>query len=438
MGGKEMVTRTAVLLCDGSGAARALASDLASAGVDVLAVVDDCRKLVQTVVRCAPEVVVVDVSTPQPLLWDTTKALSLAMPTPVLLFAQDADVHLIDGALASGVHAYVVQGYAPARLLPLLHLAQARFAQEQALQKRLQEVTDRLEERKVVERAKGILMRARDVSDDDAFQILRTASMHTNQRLGQVSQQIIHSAQHAEAVNRAGQLRMLSQRLVTLYLLRGAGVQVVQQQSRLEDALLRVDDNLAWLGKGPSAVGSADRVRVLLATWAPLKTALQGATHAERVPLVVDGAERLLTDAEQLTTQLQHAGAVATLQVLNVAGRQRMLSQRYARLVVTDLLGLAPDPVATRADMAATSLAFEQALAYLNGLPLSTPSIRGALENAALDWRQVLSAGQHGGTLSVRERQRRLETVAQASEALLACFEGLSADYAHSMHMLMG
>ena len=83
-------------------------------------------------------------------------------------------------------------------------------------------MSHRFAERKLVDRAKGILMRARQVSEDEAFRVLRAASMHSNQRVGQVSQHVIDAARFAEAVNRAGQLRMLSQRLVKLYALLGA------------------------------------------------------------------------------------------------------------------------------------------------------------------------------------------------------------------------
>jgi nitrate/nitrite-specific signal transduction histidine kinase len=86
------------------------------------------------------------------------------------------------------------------------------------------------------------------MSDDDAFRVLRTASMHSNQRLGLVGQHIIASARFAEGVNRAGQLRMLSQRLLTLYLLELAQPALGQGSARL-DAALRIDTNLAWLGK---------------------------------------------------------------------------------------------------------------------------------------------------------------------------------------------
>jgi AmiR/NasT family two-component response regulator len=191
---------------------------------------------VQEVLRQSPDVLICHDALPGEDLFKLLQVVSDTAPCPVIVFTTDSDAAKITRAMEVGVHSYVVNGYGGQRLRPLIHLAQARFQREQALQEQIKDVASRLEERKVVDRAKGILMRARQVSDDDAFQILRTASMHTNQRLGQVSQHIIHSARFAEDVNRSGQLRMLSQRLVKLALLRLAGVQA----DRVAELLKRV------------------------------------------------------------------------------------------------------------------------------------------------------------------------------------------------------
>lgn len=412
-----------------------LVADLQAAGFQVLGVEGDCSKLVQAVVRHAPDLLVGEAALPGDALFNATRAVADTAPRPVIVFTSDADAERIARAVASGIHAYEVNGYGAARLRPLVHLATARFEHEQALAAQLSDVTQRLEDRKMVERAKGILMNARQVSDDEAFQILRTASMHTNQRLGQVSQHIIHSAHFAEAVNRAGQLRMLSQRLVKLHLLASAGVQAGICGQRLAESLSRIDANLALLGKGLSAASFGDLLTQAQATWAALKAALQGAPGP--VPAVDALAEQLLQEAERLTTSLESAGSVAPLQVLNLAGRQRMLSQRFAKLVLMDWLG--GGPADTEALATAAQREFEQALAYLNHIPLSTPDIRQALEAAARDWQQLLAATPQAGRRPAgRDRQARLETIAAASESLLDCFEQLSAKYEHSMQMLMG
>ena len=185
-----------------------LAADLAAAGIAVLATVQDRAKLLQEVVRHAPDVLICDAPAPDEALFKTTAVIAELAPCAVIVFTAATEVGHMDPALASGIRGYEVNGYGAQRLRSLVHLAQARFRQQQAQAQALADISTRFEERKLVERAKGILMQAQQLSDDDAFHILRTASMQTNQRLGQVSQYIVQSACFAEDVNRCNQLRM--------------------------------------------------------------------------------------------------------------------------------------------------------------------------------------------------------------------------------------
>jgi hypothetical protein len=320
----------------------------------------------------------------------------------------------------------------------LIQQTQARFRHEQGLRERLDDVSRRFDERTAVERAKGILMQARQVSDDDAFQILRTASMYSNQRLGQVSQHIIQSAHFAEVVNRAGQLRMLSQRLVKICLLLLAGVQMRQQQALLEASVPRIDANLALLGKGLSQENFGALLAQVVATWQALKAGVLVKPAVEQVAAVDGLAERLLQDAERLTASLEREGAAAPLKVLNLAGRQRMLSQRFAKCALMPLLG--QDDAASTHGLAMEEARreFEHSMAQLQGLPLSTPEIRETLDAAAQDWQRVLAGATHIHRPAGRDRLLRLEDLAAASESLLEGFERLSGQYERSMQMLMG
>jgi hypothetical protein len=276
------------------------------------------------------------------------------------------------------------------------------------------------------------------VSDDAAFEILRTASMHSNQRLGQVAQHIIQSAHFAEGVNRAGQLRMLSQRLVKHWLLRLAGVQVAQHLALQTDSAQRIDANLALLGKNLSQPTFGDLLAQVVATWKALKKALKAEPALEQLAPINALAERLLQDADRLTASLESAGSVAPLRMLNMAGRQRMLSQRFAKAALLGVLEPGEPQRQHLADMEAARQAFEQGLAYLNGLPLSTPEIRRTLESAAQGWQQVVTGADHVRRPAGRDRLLRLEGLAAASESLLDDFEQLSAQYERSMQMLMG
>ena len=427
-----------VVLLSDVASCQGLVGDLETAGGQVVEVLDDCSLLVQSVVRHAPNLVVVHTSTVEDVLFKATQSLAEVSPRPVLVFTQDGDADHIVRATESGMHAYVVNGYGAQRLRPLMQLAQARFNRERGLLEELRDVSTRFEERKAVERAKGILMSARQISDNDAFHILRTASMHSNQRLGQVAQHIIQSALFAEGVNRAGQLRMLSQRLVKHWLLRLAGVQVTQHLALQTDSAQRIDANLALLGKNLSQPTFGDLLAEVVTDWKALKKALKAAPAPDQLAPLNALAERLLQDAERLTASLEGAGSVAPLRMLNMAGRQRMLSQRFAKASLLGVLESGEPQLQHQAEMEAARQAFEQGLGYLNGLPLSTPDIRRTLESAAQGWQQVLTGADHVRRPAGRDRLLRLEGLAAASESLLDDFETLSAQYERSMQMLMG
>ncbi len=423
---------TALVYLNAPQGANALLGDLEAVGIQLLAPPVECGKLVQEAVLHAPDVVICYDPLPVEALYKSLQTLTETAPCPIVLFTIDGDIERLDAALACGVNAYVVNGYGRHRLRPLIYLAQARFAREQAQRDQLADLGSRLEERKIVERAKGVLMRARKVSDDDAFQMLRTASMHTNQRMGQVSQHIVHSARFAESVNRAGQLRMLSQRLIKLYLLQLAGVQSAICVDLQSQSALRIDSNMAFLVKGLSQPTFGDLLAQTGEHWRQLKQGLQTEQNLNQMLRVDNQAEQLLKQAERLTGVLESAGAVAPLHVLNVAGRQRMLSQRFTKFVVLGMLGDRTTQQHAQAGMAEAKEAFEQALNYLNDIPLSSPDIRAGLDAAAVHWRQMLVGAAH------LQRGPGLDQLASASEGLLAVFESLSAQYEHSMQMLVG
>ena len=430
---------TALLLSQAPDGPQRLVHDLTHGGIQVLGVLDALPELMHQVVQSAPDVVIVEWPEPDDALFECTQALATMAPVPVLLFTDDSRTSAMERAVESGIHVYGVHGHDATRLEPLVRLAQVRWRHEQAGKRALQELSQRLDERKAVERAKGLLMQARQLSDDEAFRILRTVSMHANLRLGQVSQQILHSAHFAEAVNRAGQLRMLSQRLVKLYLLRVAEVQADAASRALADSLQRIELNLEWLSKKLTAPEAAGMLAPVLAQWSRLHTLLQRQARAD-LALDVDAlAQQLLDAAESLTESLRRQGAVPTLQVLNIAGRQRMLSQRYVKYALLTLIG-AQDMVPQAAALqAATQQAFAAGLDHLRAAPLSTPDIRQMLDRAQDTWRQMVelaSCSHEAATPAVlRERWERLF---QGSESLLDALEQLFARYEHSLDLLLG
>jgi len=409
--------------------AAALVADLESVGIHVIGAVQR-GNLVQEAVRLAPDLVVIHEISVDAELFDSAALLLATAPRPVVVFTSDPDVDKMAHALEVGIHAYEVNGYDVHRLRAVVHLAQLRFAREQKLREALADVSHRFEERKLVDRAKGILMRARQVSEDEAFRVLRAASMHSNQRVGQVSQQLIAAAGHAEALNRAGQLRMLSQRLVKLYALRAAGS--IATDALLAESIQHVDANLALLSKSLSTPTYGDLIDAVLTPWARLKAALGAAPGVATLTEVDALAEHMLQHADRLVSNLESGALTGSLHVINVAGRQRMLSQRVAKqaLLATLLSGDAATAARLEGDQARA--AFEQAMSYLGSVPLSTREITESLDAAGRTWGAMTQAlAQAPGAAG---RQALLET----SEALLALFEQLTERYERSMQILMG
>jgi AmiR/NasT family two-component response regulator len=411
--------------------APALASDLESVGIHIIGAAQRSN-LVQEAVRLAPDVVVFHESSVSDALFDSAALLLATAPRPLVVFTNDPDVDKMRRALQAGIHAYEVNGYGVQRLRAVIHMAQLRFAHDQQLRTALADVSHRFEERKLVDRAKGILMRARQVSEDEAFRVLRAASMHSNQRVGQVSQQVIAAANYAEAVNRAGQLRMLSQRLVKLYALRATAPSPAPDDDLLDESCQRVDANLAALAKSLSKATYGDLIDAVQAPWTQLKSALLAAVDVGRLAEVDALAERVLLNADRLVTSLETTGMASSLHVINVSGRQRMLSQRVAKQALLAVLLNGEVAVAARAEADKARAAFEEALSYLNGVPLSTREIRESLDAAGRTWGAMTQA------LARVPGAAGQQALGEASEALLALFEQLTERYERSMQMLMG
>ena len=423
---------TSALVVEGSPPADVdLAADLAAAGVRVLGATPR-GDLVREAVRTSPDVIVCHEVSPDETLFAAFALLAETAPCPVVVFTHDPEAAKIERALAAGIHSYVVNGYSAERLRAVLQVARSRFEQERRVRAELVEVTRRFDERKLVDRAKGILMRARQVSEEEAFAVLRAASMHSNQRVGQVSRQVIAAAHYADAVNRAGKLRMLSQRLVKACALRVLDRAGTAHADQVDDATRQIDASIAALAKSVSKPTFGDLLDAVSTAWAEVQALAAPALAAGGLAALDAAAERLLLQAERLTRGLETAGLVTTLHVINVSGRQRMLSQRYAKEALLGLVLEGDAARAARAELARTAETFEQSLAHLRTIPLCTGEIRALLDDAERVWQEVAATGRQVGQAS---GARSLDA---ASDALLALFEQLTDRYERSMQVLMG
>lgn len=323
----------------------------------------------------------------------------------------------------------------PASLKAAIAWDAARWRREAALREGRQAARRQLEERIWVDRAKGVLMSARGIGEDEAFRLLRGASMQANLKVGQVSRSVLEAAQWADAVNRSGLLRMLSQRVVRLGAERLAGAQgrvTTLARKAMDEALARGQENLEVLAALPRPREQSVTLETTLAAtragWATLKNLLNVRPTADTLRQADQQAERVLHLAEQLTAALEQAGGRSTLNIINQCGRQRM---RVQRLVKQALLNTVLGPAAAQDDVPALMDDIEQTLAELDRAPLTSPEIQAELSLAREQWLQLLRGLRTADTVAGRS------TLSQSADALLTIFDRLTAAYEHSLQVIM-
>ena len=171
--------------------AEVLQRALEQSGYEVVAYIPSTFDLHRQVVALKPDIIIIDTDSPDRDTLENLCVVSRDEPRPVVMFTHDGDSDKIRAATAAGVSAYVVDGMEVERIGPILDAAIARFEQYQALKRELDEIEEKLADRKVIERAKGILMQTRNMSEDEAYRALRKRAMENKSRLADVARQVV-------------------------------------------------------------------------------------------------------------------------------------------------------------------------------------------------------------------------------------------------------
>jgi response regulator NasT len=171
--------------------AEVLRDALVRAGHEVIAYMPSTFDLHRQVSALKPDIVIIDTDSPDRDTLENICVVSRDEPRPVVMFTHDGDGEKIRAATQAGVSAYVVDGMSGERIGPIIEAAVARFEQFHALKRELDDIEEKLADRKVIERAKGILMKTRNLSEDAAYSALRKQAMESNARLADVSRQLI-------------------------------------------------------------------------------------------------------------------------------------------------------------------------------------------------------------------------------------------------------
>ncbi len=171
--------------------AAAVEAGLAATGCTVVAIASGTRELTRHVRDTGAEVIVCGLDDPSRDELEGMGALHRDEPRPVVLFAAKAEPEQIEAALAAGVSAYVVEGMAPARVRPVIEVAIRRFRAHQALREELATARRDLEERKLVDRAKALLMERHRLTEPEAYKRLRRMAMDRGLRLPSLAAQLL-------------------------------------------------------------------------------------------------------------------------------------------------------------------------------------------------------------------------------------------------------
>jgi response regulator NasT len=187
--------RIRVMVVDDDSARMAMLEQaLTAEGHRIVGRLDTRADLLAAIERWQPEVVLIDVDAPGRDTLESLAQISREQPRPIVVFAARSDAETTRRALQAGVSAYIVDGLNPSRLSALMELAITRFQLYQSLRNELDQVRSRLADQRDIEKAKGLLMKRRELDEAAAYNLLRRMAMDRKQRIGDFARLVITAA----------------------------------------------------------------------------------------------------------------------------------------------------------------------------------------------------------------------------------------------------
>jgi len=157
--------------------------------------IDDTAHLLARIYAVDPDVILIDLEDPSRDVLEQMFQMSRAVKRPIAMFVDQSDTASIEAAVDAGVSAYIVGGLRKERIKNILDLCISRFNAFARLQDELDRTRSALEERKVIDRAKGILMKAKSLSEETAYALLRKTAMNENKKIVEIAQSVITAAE---------------------------------------------------------------------------------------------------------------------------------------------------------------------------------------------------------------------------------------------------
>ena len=172
-----------------------LEEGLREAGFTDVVRIDEMKSLLSRIYALDPDVIVIDLENPSRDVLEQMFQVSRAVRRPIAMFVDQSDAASIQASVDAGVSAYIVDGLKKERLKPILDLCISRFNAFAKLQGELDRAKSALEDRKVIERAKGILMKLKGLTEDEAYVLLRSTAMREKKKIGEIAQSILTASE---------------------------------------------------------------------------------------------------------------------------------------------------------------------------------------------------------------------------------------------------
>ena len=175
--------------------AEVLIAGLGEAGHRNVLHIGQTQRLLQAIYDADPDVVIIGLESPSRDTLEQLFQMSRVVRRPIAMFVDKSDRAAITAAIDAGVSAYVVGGLQKERVQSILDVCISRFNAMARMQDELERVKTALEERKVIDRAKGILMRAKGLDEEEAYRVLRKTAMNEKKKIAEIAQSVVMAAE---------------------------------------------------------------------------------------------------------------------------------------------------------------------------------------------------------------------------------------------------
>ncbi len=183
-----------ILVDQNTGRSAILRRALQDAGHEVICRLESSKELVDSNEATHADAIILNTDIPDDQIFANLNTINQTKPKPIVMFTNESDSIMASDAVRSGVNAYIIDGLEESRVQGIINIAIARFREFQALKDELDSTRTQLNERKVVEKAKGILMHKNKMSEDEAYNALRKMAMDKNIKIAAVAKSVVEVA----------------------------------------------------------------------------------------------------------------------------------------------------------------------------------------------------------------------------------------------------